>query len=200
MKKLAAAAAVALALAPSAAGASECPADGRCLTKEQLGEVVKAVKELDEIHRSPAVVTVEDQVVIVHDWDGRVYVNGGATRPIRMKLRIGATVERDMAAAVPVQVYYRPRPPDPMFRIRIRAQAMVLPLEALGRNRWWDAGAALDFFHLGDFNVAASVGAYSAGGGVGWDLTRNFGPYVGYALTYDGLRSGVSAGVYMAFN
>lgn len=205
MKKTAAALAAALTFAAPTSRAAECPADGKCLTAEQLDAVKKAVKELDEIHRAPAVVTVEDPIVIIHDWDGRVYVNGGATRPLRMKLRIGPTVERDMAATVTARVYYRPKPPDPMFRLRIRAQASLLPLEALrtdeaGRLRFWDAGVGWDFFHLGDLNVSAYTGVYSAGGGIGWDVTRNFGPYVGYSLVYDGLRSSVAVGAYMSFN
>lgn len=207
MKTHAAIALCAALLAAAPARADDCvpPEGGKCLDKQQLDSVKKAVKELDEIHSSPAVVTVEDPVVIVHDWDGRVYVSGGATKPVRMKLRIGSTVERDLAVTVPVQVYYRDKPPDPMFRLRIRAQAHVLPFEAfredeLGRRRFWDAGVGWDFFHLGDFNVSAFTGVYSAGAGLGWDVTRNFGVYAGYSLLYDGFRSSLATGVYMSFN
>lgn len=204
MKKLTVALALSVAIASRAATAADCipPDGGKCLDKEQLEAVKKAVRELDSIHSAAAEVTIQDPVVIVHDWDGRVYVNGGPSRPIRAKLTVGPTVERDLTVTVPVQVYYRDKPPDPMFRLRIRAQAHVLPIEAFrpGVSRFWDAGVGWDFFHLGPVNAALFTGVYSAGGGLGLDVTRNFGFYAGYSLVYDGLRSTAAAGAYMSFN
>jgi len=178
---------------------------GKCLTKGQFEAVKKALEELDSIHKSPAVVTTPDSVVVISDWDGRVYVNGGDTKPIRLKVKIGDTVDRDMAVTLPSVVYYRPKPPDPMFRLRIRAQAGLLVPELVrtaggDKQSFWDAGIGWDFFHLGAVNLSAYTGVRSLGGGLGLDLTRNFGPYVGYSLVYDGLRSSVNAGVYFSFN
>lgn len=185
----------------------ECvpPPGGKCLTKEQLDGVKKALEELDKIHKSPAVVTTEDKIVIVSDWDGRVYVNGGTTVPLRLKVRIGDTIDRDMLMTLPAVVNYRPKPPDPMFRLRIRAQAGVfvpeLVMTATGnKQNFLEAGMGWDFFHLGPVNAAAFTGVRSFGGGLGVDLTRNFGPYVGYSLVYDGWRSSVQTGVYFSFN
>lgn len=193
--------------APPPPAPVECvpPPGGKCLSKEQFDEVKKALEELDRIHKSPAVLTTDDKVLIVQDWDGRVYTNGGSTNPIRFKLKVGDTVDRDVAMTLPTQVYYRPRPPDPMFRLRIRAQAgLLVPqmVQSVGgdKQRFWDAGIGWDFFHLGPANLSLYTGVNSAGGGIGFDLTRNFGTYVGYSLVYDGLKSSLLTGVYFSFN
>ena len=131
------------------------PPGGKCITKEQLDQITKALQELDNIHKSPAVITVEDQIYIISDWDGRVYINGGDKDPIKMKLKIGQYVDRDMEAIIPTNVYYRPKPPDPMFRLRVRAQAGVLLPQAFQSDTGWnkyDAQLSLDFFHIKSFN------------------------------------------------
>jgi hypothetical protein len=196
-------------LLPSTAVAQELPPcpEGYsvCLTEEQRKKVVESVKELDDIRSSKAEVQLKDQVVIVEDWDGRVYVNGGSTKPLRGRLTIGKHVDRELAVELPVRVYYRPKPPDPMFRLRFRAQVGVLIPEAVRSVRdeslepFADAGLSLDFFHVDIVNVAAYLGARSLGGGLGIDLTKNFGAYAGYALTYD-WNSSVLSGAYFAFN
>lgn len=198
---------VPLALLARTASAQECvaPPGGKCLDEKQFEEVKKALEELDKIHKSPAVVTTQDSIVVIQDWQGRVYVNGGQTKPIKMKLKLGDTVDRDMEVTLPTQVYYRPKPPDPLFRLRIKFQAgLLVPqmIQTIGGNKqqFWDAGLAWDFFHLGPFNANAYTGVFSCGGGLGVDLTRNFGPYVGYSLIYDGLRSTMFTGAYFSFN
>ena len=196
-----------VAAADDAAPPPECvpPPGGKCLTKEQFDGVKKALEELDGIHKSPVVVTTDDKVVIVNDWEGRVYVNGGTSAPLRMKVRIGDTVDRDVEMTLKPVVNYRPKPPDPMFRLRVRAQVGVLVPELVRtaggtRQDFWDGGIGWDFFHVGAFNLAAYTGIRSVGGGFGVDITRNFGTYAGYALVYDDWRSSVHTGVFFAFN
>lgn len=191
----------------SAATPAPAPSDsaGKCLTPQQLAEMKAGLEELDGIHKAPAVVTSPDAIVIIQDWTGRVYTNGGQTNPIRLHLQLGPTVSRDMALTLPTQVYVRPKPEDPMFRLRVRAQAgVLLPqlVNSLSGNKeaFWDAGIGWDFFHYKAVNVAAYTGVRSLGGGVGLDLTRNFGPYLGYSLIYDGFKSSAQAGVYFSFN
>ena len=181
------------------------PPGGKCLTSQQFDAVKKGLEELDQIHRAPAVVTTPDSIIIIQDWDGRVYTNGGQTNPIHLHLRVGDTVDRDMALTIPTRVYVRPKPPDPMFRLRIRAQAGILVPQLFNsltgeKQAFWDAGIGWDFFHYNAVNVSAYTGVRSAGGGLGFDLTRNFGPYVGYSLIYDGLRSSIQMGIYFSFN
>ncbi|HEY8097920.1 MAG TPA: hypothetical protein VIE65_17825, partial [Methylobacter sp.] len=139
------------------------------------------------------------------DWDDRVYINGGSKKPIQATLKLGDTINRDMEMTLPIKVYYREKPPDPMFRLRIRAQAGILVPELIhtlqGKNDpFWDAGIGWDFFHLNAVNIAAYTGIRSVGAGIGLDLTKNFGPYLGYSLKYDGFQSSLLTGIYFSFN
>lgn len=171
-----------------------------CLTAEEKRTVGDSLRELKEIKESKAEVKVKDDIVIVRDWEDRVYVNGGSGRPIRATLTLGSTVERDLELQLPVQTFYREKP-DPMFRLRVRAQAgVLLPKVVDSFKDGWDAGIGWDFMHLGPANLSAFTGLRSVGGGLGLDVTKNFGPYVGYAFLYDGLKSGVHAGVYFSLN
>jgi len=47
-----------------------------------------------------------------------------------------------------------------------------------------DGGVLLEPFFIRWANVNAYVGVRSVGGGVGIDLTKNFGVYLGYAVTW----------------
>jgi len=58
---------------PPVSGAPCVPCNGKCLTVEEVGKLREAIDELEDIHNSPAVVEFQDQLVIVRDWDGRVY-------------------------------------------------------------------------------------------------------------------------------
>ncbi len=186
---------------------AECvpPEGGKCLNYIQFEQLKAALRELDSIKKSPAVVTTAGQIIIIRDWDGRVYVNGGEKEPLKMKLTIGETVDRDLAVVLPTQILYRPKPPDPMFRLRIRAQIGILALDLPKTSRedftkFLDAGIGWDFVHYKEFNLSAYTGIRSAGAQIGMDLTRNFGPFVGYSMVYDGFRPNVLLGTYWSFN
>lgn len=206
MRRFAVSMVVLLAPLPAYAEEQPCvpPSGGKCLTADQYEAVKKALRELDDVHDSPAVLKVEQPVVIVQDWQGRVYVNGGDQKPIPVKLKIGQHIDRDLAVTLETRVFYREKPPDPMFRLRIRAQAgLLIPqlVKAVDeKQNFFDAGVGLDFFHLGPVNVSANLGVFSSGGGLGLDLTKNFGVLAGYALAYDGWKSGALGGVYFSFN
>lgn len=180
------------------------PKGGVCLTKEQREALREAVLELKDVHGSPAVVELKEPVQIVVDWDGRVYVNGGSAKPLPMRLTIGKHVDRDLALTLPVQVFHRPKPADPMFRLRIRAQAAVMLPHLVdvikdGGTVPLDGGVGWDFFHLGPVNAAVHTGVRTSAFTVGLDLTQNFGIFAGPGVAYDGLRFAVDAGVFFAF-
>lgn len=184
----------------SVAAAQEPPCDGKCLSKDRIEKLLRAIDELDDIHKSAARIEFIDPIVIIRDWDGKIYVNGGTGKPIRLKIKIGRYVDRDMLTTVDSRVWYRPQPEPPMFRLRIRAQAGILIPELVRGMTFWDAGVGWDFFHIGAFNVSAFTGVMSSGIGPGIDITKNFGVYAGYSFMYDGMRSSAFASAYFSFD
>jgi hypothetical protein len=186
---------------------------GICLTKEQKEKLVEAVKELEDIHESKAEVELEEPIIIIRDWEDRVYINGGEKKPIKMKLKVGEHVDRDMEVQLPIRVYYREEPPDPWFRLRIRFQAGILVPEAIrsirnateddendGLEEFWDAGLSWDFLHYDALNLAIYTGIRSVGIGPGVDLTKNFGLYAGYSFVYTSLGHSLQTAAYFSFN
>jgi len=183
----------------------ECPPDGVCLNKEQKEQVTAAVKEFDDIKSSKAEIEVVEPIVIIRDWENRIYINGGEKKPIKLKLKIGKTIDRDMEMTLPIEVGYREEPPDPMFRLRIRAQAGFLIPEVIQtiqgqHENFWDASIGFDFFHLSWFNFSIYAGVRSVGVGPGIDVTKNFGLYSSFAFVYETIRISNSTGVYFSFN
>jgi hypothetical protein len=183
--------------------AQEPGAGGVCITEEQKEKLRKAILELDAIKNSPAEITVKEPIVIVRDWQDRVYINGGEKKPIQLKLKMGETIERDMSVTLPVMTYYREKPPDPMFRLRIRAQAGFLVPDLFKKDisvpERMDAGLGFDFFHINILNLSVYVGARSTGIGPGVDITRNFGVYSNFSIKYDGFTLGNLTGAYFSF-
>ena len=175
----------------------ECvpPDGGTCLTKEEKEKASKALKELKNIKESPAEIQFNDPVIIIIDWEDRVFINGGEKNPIKLKLKLG-TIDRDLEATLPIQVAFREKPPDPIFRLRVRASIGLLVPQAIQNigiaakdtgepfQPFWSGGVDLDFFHLDWFNVAAHVGVRNFAIGPGVDLTKNFGIMSGYGLIY----------------
>ena len=186
----------------------ECPKDKVCLTRAELEQIKKAVRELKDIHDSKAELKLEEPIIIIRDWEDRVYINGGEQKPIKIKLKIGKHVDRDMEMTLPIEVHYREKPPDPWLRLRIRAQVGVFVPEmftSIGDNNaesFFDGGIGWDFINIAPLhmNISAYTGVRSLGGGPGFDITKNFGLYGGYALVYDGLTSSANLMIYFSFN
>jgi hypothetical protein len=193
---------------PQPSAPQECvpPPGGKCLSKEQFDEVKKALEELEEIHKSPAVLTTDDQITVVNDWDGRTYVSGGDKDPLTLRLKIGSIVERELKLTLPSVVNYRKEPDPPLFRFRLRAQVGALVPELVrramedGEPDFVDFGVGFDFFHLGPVNVSGYVGVLSLGGLLGVDITKNFGISAGPVMAYQGLQISGVLGVYFAVN
>lgn len=188
----------------------ECPEPyDMCLTKEQKEKVIKALKELKDIKESEAEVTYEEDIVIIRDWEDRVYINGGEKKPIRMKLKLGETIDRDLETQLPIKLSYREEPPDPPFRFRLRGQLAVLVPELVTSIRDeefeipWDFSVGLDFLHFDAINFAGYVGTLGFGLGAGVDITKNFGAMANFMVRYDGFdpfKPTMNTGVYFAFN
>jgi len=176
-----------------------------CFNDNETKQIEQMVLELNDIHDSETELWLEEPILIIHDWDGRTYVNGGDTKPIRAKLTIGHFIERELQIQLPVNVQTREKPPDPMFRLRFRAQVLLLfpglaDYMAGKGDKPFDGGLGLDFFHIDFFNVSVNVGVLSFGSTIGIDATKNFGLHAGYVMLYSGFRSGSTLGVYFSFN
>jgi len=196
---------------PSPPPQDACPVKkdgGVCLSKEQKEELKKAVQELKDIHETPVELEVEP-IIIIRDWEDRIYINGQDGKPLKGKIKIGETIDRDIQSELEIQVHYRPEPPPPMFRLRIRAQAGFLSTPLInvfdGSNTFYDAfdvGIGWDFFgiHKIHMNVAAYTGLRSVGAGVGFDITKNFGIYGGYSFIYQNFQSSGLLQIYFSFN
>lgn len=198
-----------LALAPilwasvASAQPTECvpPPGGKCITKEQLDQITKALQELDDIHKSPAIIETIKPINIISDWSGRVYIQ----ESIPMKLKMGDTIDRDLELKLPTQVYYRPKSPDPILRLRVRAEIGVLVPQLYKslngeKQNYASAGLSFDFIHISMANLAIYTGFDSAGVIIGFDITKNAGVAAGPVITYDGLKISSTLGLYFSFN
>lgn len=184
--------------------AQVCEAPSRCYDEQTRRQIIEALQELDSIHNSKVELKLLDPVIIIRDWDGRVYVNGGDKKPLRLQMKLGDTVQRELALNLNPKVYTREKPADPMFRLRLRAQIGVLArgtYERIANGGNWpvDGGLNLDFFHLGPVNLGVYAGIFSAGAQVGLDLTKNFGIFAGPTMVYQGLKADVLTGVFFSF-
>lgn len=187
------------------ARAQSCEEPSKCYDEQTRQQIKEALQELDKIHNSKAELKLLDPVIIVRDWDGRIYVNGGDKKPLRMQLKISDTINRDVALTLSPKVYTREKPADPMLRLRLRAQIGVLArgtYERIASGGNWpvDGGLNLDFFHLGPVNLGVYAGVFSSGVQIGLDLTRNFGVFAGPTFVYQGLKADALMGCYFSFN
>lgn len=195
-----------LVLFTSSASAQVCELPSKCYSEQTRKEVLKALEELDNIYKSKVELKLQDPVIVIRDWDGRVYVNGGESNPLRLNLRLGPTIDRDIALVLKPRIHTREKPADPMFRLRLRAQVGVLArgtYERIANGGSWpiDGGLNLDFFHLGLVNFGVYAGIFSAGPQVGLDITRNFGVFTGYSLVYlKPKEPDLLSGIYFSFN
>jgi hypothetical protein len=181
---------------------AEC--SGTCVPPDDLQKLVEAANELrcykpdSEAYEAPQLEA--DPITIVVDEDGRVFFNGAEPHPYRLTLQwcgTETTFEGKLDVVAAVQE-------DPRWGFRFRPKAYLgyLPLVALDSKQGLDgvdAGLMLDFFHVQWFNVNAAVGVRSVGAGVGLDITRNFGAYVGYGLSYQAPHHGLNGALWFAF-
>lgn len=183
------------------APAQECPEGFVCVEREDM----KVFLQIAEDHGCRAKTEPEvtaDQVVIVQDHEGRVYGSGTGEYPFKVRLK-WCNYELEASSNVKLQVAQYVEP-DWGFRFRLKATAGLLMLDAaFGEDKLYEAldgGLLIDPFFIQWANVNAYIGFRSFGAGLGADLTKNFGIYGGYALTWGSWRSNPFAGIYFSFN
>jgi hypothetical protein len=138
-----------------------------------------------------------DPITITTDKDGRIFTSG---TPYKLRMT-WCSYDVQGVGSVKAQAAIL-IPPEYGFRFRPKAYLGYLPLEALEDKKAGsgiDAGLLIDFLHWKWSNLNAAVGVRSGGLGVGVDITRNFGAYVGYAITWGSWRHNPNGGLWFAF-
>lgn len=189
--------------------------DGTCVSDEDMKKFVQLLKDRQCLDTSPPTFEL-DPVNIVVDKDGRVFYSGAPPHPytVRMKwcnYEVEAQGKVNVVAAVLT-------PPIWGFRFRPKAYIGLLPGEAfyhaaenaaaelageatdsLSVMDVIDAGVMVDFLHYDWVNLNVAAGFRSFGGGIGADLTDNFGAYLGYANTWGTWHHNLNLSIWFSF-
>lgn len=175
------------------------PARAVEVAEDDLRAFVKLADDHKCRAKMPPLVTT-DPIVIVVDQDGRVYGSGSGPKPFKVHIK-WCNYDIEATGQVKLNVAVR-EPPTWGFRFRPKASLGILGVEAFNREHVTDAvdvGVLVEPFFYRSWNVNVAVGMRSFGAGIGFDITRNFGGYLGYAAAYSGLRSNPYAGLYFSF-
>lgn len=173
---------------------------GVCVANSDMVVMLEALKEKKCLLGSAPVVT-SDAVTIVEDKEGRVYGSGSDPHPFTLHIN---WCTYQLSAAGQINLVAAKAPPETVgFHFKPKATLGLLGTELVVTGsipQSFDAGLLVDpFFFLTDFNLNLFVGFRSVGGGVGMDITKNFGGYLGYSVTWGGWRSNPMASLYFSF-
>jgi len=162
--------------------------------------MVQVLKERQCLDKTPPTFEL-DPVVLVTDYDGRVFYSGADPRPYKLKMKwchyeVEAEGKVKVVAALGEKSEWG-------FRFRPKSHLSYLLLtpfhDGNSATDGIDAGLALDFFHVYWANLNLVAGLRSIGASIGMDLTRNFGIHAGYAFAYSEPWHNIRAGIYFAF-
>lgn len=181
------------------AGAQEV-CDGTCVPDTDMKAIGEVLKERKCLQSEKPQFEL-DSIDIVVDRDGRVFYSGASPHPYKLKMRwCNYDVEAEGKVSVVAAVQ---EPPWYGFRFRPKAYAGVLLIESFRRGKTpkdaVDAGLMADLFYVSDFNLNVHAGFRSVGAGLGVDIFKSFGAYVGYALAWDGLHHNPEASLWFSF-
>ena len=173
---------------------------GVCVPKKDMGIFLKALKEKKCLKETLPEFEL-DEITIIVDKDGRIFFSGADPKPYTVKMK-WCSYEVTGKGKVNV-IAAMMEPPTWGFRFRPKAYMGALPLEMLQDGNdvrdGIDAGLMLDFFYYQWVNANVAAGYRSVGAGVGFDITQNFGAYVGYALAWDGFDHGLNGALWFGF-
>jgi len=177
-----------------------CP-DGTCVGKADL-EVFIQLAEWHKCRSETAPKITADSVNIVVDREGRVYGSGTGPKPYELHID-WCNYQIDAKSEVQLQVAQRVEPTWG-FRFRPKATFGLLVADIFSDevdvfHKTLDGGILIEPFYVQWFNLNVYVGVRSVGGGLGFDITTNFGAYAGYSITWSGWRSNPFVSIYFAF-
>ena len=182
-----------------------CEPPATCVPEKDMEVFVKLLREKKCLLGEEPTFEL-DPINIVVDRQGRVFYSGAEPHPYTVKMtwcdyEVEAKGKVDIVAAMR-------EPPIWGFRFRPKAYIGALPGEAFysipdGESLevidLVDAGAMVDFLYYDWANLNVAVGFRSVGGGIGFDLTENFGAYGGYALTWGDWHHNANIGLWFSF-
>lgn len=173
---------------------------GSCVAPEDMKAIVEVLREKQCLNKEKPVFDL-DPVNIVVDRSGRIFFSGSSPQPYTLRMK-WCTYEVQAEGKVNVIAAVQ-EPPSYGVRFRPKAFAGYLLAEPFRKDGSWnsaiDAGLMVDALYIRDFNLNVHVGFRSFGAGVGVDFLKNFGGYVGYAITWDGFQSNPEAALWFAF-
>jgi len=163
---------------------------GTCVSDPDMIKIVEVLRERKCLYEQEPVFDL-DPLTVVLDQQGRVYYSGAEPKPYTIHMRwcnfdVKAEGRVRMVAAVQ-------EPPAYDFRFRPKAYVGYMLAEPFRAGReaeqGIDSGLMLDLFYVHDFNFNAHVGFRAVGAGLGVDILKSFGGYVGYSYSWDGQSS-----------
>jgi hypothetical protein len=176
-----------------------CPAGFTCVSDTDMA-VFLPLLAAQKCRTETLPEVTSDSITIIVDKEGRIYGSGSGPHPYTIHIswcNYDIEAKSDMKLQVGKMVE-----PEWGFRVRLKATFGLLAREAVDGAKVQDAldgGLLLEPFYFHWANVNVYVGVRSLGGGLGFDLTDNFGLYGGYALTWATWRSNPFVSFYFAF-
>jgi hypothetical protein len=183
--------------APRAA-AQQCNG-GVCVEEADLKTFVQLAKD-QKCRQETAPKLAFDSVTIVVDKEGRIYNSGAEPLPYKFHMEwcnytLEGTGKVSLVAAQHIDREWG-------FRFRPKFGAGLLALEAAQQPKVTDGvdvAFMADFVYFKQLNLNASLGVRSVGVSVGADISKNFGAFAGYGLTWGSWRHNPTVGLYFSF-
>lgn len=191
---------------PSSTSAQTKCEGGTCVPDEDLQKMVSVLKEKKCLQNETPKFEL-DPINIIVDKDGRIFYSGAMPYPYKLRMKwcnyeIEGEGQLKVVAAMnePSNWGFRFRPKAYISFLLGEPFYPVLPTEESPvLEDVVDAGVMVDFFHYDFVNLNVAAGYQSFGGGLGFDITANFGAYVGYALTWGEWHHNPNLGVAFGF-
>jgi hypothetical protein len=184
---------------PHVSSALECSADSTCVPPSDMQSIVTILQEKQCLSTEKPHFNL-DPITIVVDREGRVYYSGSDPQPYSLTMKwCNFEVQGEGKISV---VVAKNEPPVWGFRFRPKFAGSYLFVDGFSSSKAVDGvdiGVLWDFLYYKALNVNVATGFRSVGGGVGLDLTRNFGVYTGYALSWWSLKHNPQLGLYFSF-
>jgi hypothetical protein len=186
-----------LLLAPVVQAQEACD-EGVCVDREDLEKFIQLAEDAKCRETTPPTFQL-DPISVIVDKDGRIYGSGSDPQPYKLTM---TWCNYQVEGRGQVQIIAAKRiPKEYGFRFRPKAAMGYLPLVALEEHTaasGVDIGILLEPVYYHWVNLNGYVGVRSAGAGVGLDVTRNMGVYLGWAITWGAWQQNVHAAVSFA--